>query len=122
MGSLSLMDFLKSDTRSRIKKLEDQLEQMRLFERRLAAITKESQLRFRVSIGSNWDGEKCVSVTTRGSLKKAMENAIAEFKKVNERSDVQAMYHVVAILPGKDEEVIVIPDLYWRSLMDPLRR
>lgn len=70
---------------------------------------------FVVHISSAWasEGEQSVEVDTFGTVKEAIRAAIAEFKKINRRSDVQGRYAVGIKL--ENGTYISVPEGYWRE-------
>lgn len=71
---------------------------------------EDKSFRYRVELHSLWadEGELDVSITgeERESLKKVTNRAETEFKKVNERSDVQARRAVYLVFPDDSEYMV----------------
>lgn len=68
----------------------------------LASIESVNDLDLEVKISSAWAeyGEKTIKFVGKGGLEAVMKRAIAKFKKVNKRSDVQGGYYVGVLLPN----------------------
>lgn len=84
--------FIRSlDEAAKIKALNE----MRVYDRRIAQGYDEKKLEYSVSINSHWadHGEKYVDVKAE-TLELAFQKARDEFKRVNQRSDVQGSYTV----------------------------
>jgi len=79
----------------------------RLFEK---ADTQNS--RYLVNLISLWadSGEKHTKTEYTGSLRDAIKKAEADFKRINDRTDVQAEYHVDVLIGGVS---VVVPGEYW---------
>ena len=75
-------------------------------------------LEIAVGIRSFWadKGETSIVRTGKGGLEAIMGEAIAEFKKVNERSDVQGSYHVVVVLPSGN--MVAVDEKYYEKFKD----
>jgi len=120
----ALVTLLHAEVSCRGKKLQEALRRQALLQEAVAPLTERRQLMFRVQLDDLWqnEGGQSVKVEHRGSLGTAMEKAIAEYLRVNQRSDVQATYRVWIVLPKvreKDKEidcgVIPIPEEYWEN-------
>tara|TARA_Y100000310_G_C20347350_1_gene652620 strand:- start:19 stop:390 length:372 start_codon:yes stop_codon:yes gene_type:complete len=76
---------------------------------------------YRVKLNSLWvnEGEKPVNVEYSGNLQDAIAAAEAEFKEVNQRSDVQANYSVFLCL---SENELPIPQKYWEMFQEKNKR
>ena len=60
-------------------------------------------------------GEKPVNIQYSGNLQDAIAAAEAEFKEVNQRSDVQANYSVSLCL---SKNILLIPKEYWEMFKE----
>ena len=69
---------------------------------------------YEVVIHSSWyhDGEKDTVTRHHGTLKEAIEKAEEEFKKVNNRGDVQGQYHPCLVLGGKPYFIL---ETFWEK-------
>ncbi|NOQ38363.1 hypothetical protein GQ472_05750 [archaeon] len=66
---------------------------------------------YHVFLRSLWpEGEKNIDLTDEGSLEYVIRTAEEDFKKINNRSDVQADYVVSIVL---DDLEYVVPKEYW---------
>ncbi len=79
----------------------------------LATMPDDSHLSYRIELFDGWPGEKSVSVQSAAPLRDVMKRAITKYKKVNNRSDVQARCVVIAIVPDTSVQVSV-PNEMWR--------
>ena len=70
---------------------------------------------YRVRLRSGWElhGEKNIDTKSKVSLERAVVNAIKKFKKINNRSDVQADWTVTVLV---DDEEHLIPEEHWKHL------
>jgi hypothetical protein len=69
---------------------------------------------YEVTIHSSWyhEGEKDTITRHHGTLKEAIEKAEEEFKKVNNRRDVQGDYHPRLVLGGKHYFIL---EMFWKK-------
>lgn len=69
---------------------------------------------FQVQIRSCWahEGEKNTEITHRGKLEEAIHIAQEDFKKANNRSDVQGDWFVFIIL---EDHKLEVPKEYWKD-------
>lgn len=76
-----------------------------------------TQFRYKVILTSLWSdkGEEDVVHEEQGLLEQVMANAYAEFKKINNRTDVQASCRVFVALPNYPEDWLVVPEQFWRQ-------
>jgi hypothetical protein len=92
----------------------------------LRKIEKDGKLTFLIEIENNWknEGGKDVKVRHRGSLKAGMKKAIDAFLADNNRSDVQGVYRVYAVVVRNWrkklatrhlEFTVPVPEEYWES-------
>ena len=88
------------------------LEKKASFSLRVLKNVNPRNAKYKVVLTSCWRdyGEKQVVLEVEGSMRKAIEAAEAEFKRVNSRSDVQADYDV-QIQVGQMQ--ISVPMDYW---------
>ena len=115
----SLASFVGQELDKRVKALENALASAKEIRSRYRVNPGAKCLIYRVTIISAWQdqGERPCSVAVKGSLKKAIQSGIAEFKRINERSDVQGTFHGEALIPKSDERMsVIIPERYWRHL------
>ena len=106
MGELAT-DLAKAESRVRtLKKLLEALPD-----------NVNTQFRYKVILTSLWgdEGEQDVVHEEQGLLERAMANACAEFKKINNRHDVQASCQVFVALPTFPEDWLVVPKQFWQQ-------
>lgn len=76
---------------------------------------------YRVTLHSCWadHGEQTITAHTTGSLEDAIKNAESEFKDINKRSDVQAIYTVQIVL---GQNVYQLPKFSWEQYIEKNRK
>lgn len=106
MGELAT-DLVKAESRVKILK--------RLIKALPRAV--DTQFRYKVILTSLWgnEGEQDVVHEEQGLLERAMANACAEFKKINNRHDAQASCQVFVALPTFPEDWLVVPKQFWQQ-------
>ena len=93
--------------------------QVKTIKRLLEALPNNvnTQFHYKVILTSLWgdEGEQDVVHKEQGLLERAMANACAEFKKINNRHDVQASCQVFVALPTFPEDWLVVPKQFWQQ-------
>lgn len=118
MAIPSLQTHITSDL---TKRIEEQRKALATLESGLALAQSQvrSQKMIEVTLHSLWSepsgfdqkGEKDVTLRAVGEPKHLVEAAETEFKRINNRGDVQARYLVYAIF---GETKVELPSSYWR--------
>jgi len=110
---MSLKQYLKKTLDEKIEEYKSGTdlteESLRILEQ-----TKTNTANYVVYLRSLWEneGERSTTTVYHGTLRKAIEVAEAEFKKRNNRSDVQASW-LVDICLGTSR--YSIPEQYWKK-------
>jgi hypothetical protein len=119
MSDVSILDFVKKEVADGLVGLEKQVRAQRNLNAQVQYLEGEGALTFTVRLDSLWDdhGEKDVTVQKKGSLALAVKEACAKFKQVNDRSDIQARWHVTVTIPGRPSPTIfTLPEKFWSHL------
>jgi len=112
------VEILKTNLTNRIKSvIRNSEKNIRLYRNIILPALKKTDLNnatYAVNLISLWEdqGEKPVRIKHKGTLEEAIKIAESDFKKVNNRGDVQAVYSVSLIL-GKRGKVPIF-DEYWK--------
>ncbi len=92
---------------------------VKVLKRLLAALpdSVDTQLCYKVVLNSlrTDEDEKNVEHVAQGLLAQVIAAAEAEFKKVNNRSDVQAKCCVFVALPAYPEDWFGVPERFWQQ-------
>ncbi len=77
----------------------------------------DTKFHYKIVLHSSWsdEGEQDVVHEEQGLLEQVMANAYAEFKKINNRTDVQASCRVFVALPKYPEDWLEVPEQFWRQ-------
>lgn len=118
----TILASLKSTLDAELQKLDKRRARVLKVLESLNSLGAESQLSFRVDLDSLWSdhGEKNTTTRGRGSLEKVLARAIRQFKKANNRSDVQATCNVYVMPPGI-RKGIRVDKAQWRKCFDELK-
>src|SRR3954466_15860692 len=118
MPEKSVLDYCTTQVLETTQQIESRLVKLKRLRARFS-YASEAHLQFKVVLSSLWadQGEKSVEIVGN-TLEAAMQEAIAEFKKINKRSDVQANYYVSAFLPTDPDSPISLPEQYWRPFKE----
>jgi|GEM_PF-4611463 len=102
----------KSDRKIATKVVSSELFQLLARTTKLQAyllfLSGKTPVKYRVGVQSLLPNEKYVEITTRLDLECAMRYAAKEFMGVNERTDVDGVYHVWIVI-AKNELSLEIP-------------
>jgi hypothetical protein len=108
--------YLKETVRTQLREAE---QQVALFERMLDTFAgiRSERLTYKVVLTHLWadEGGKGVTHEAKGSLADIMAAAIAEFRRVNNCTDLQANVYVYVALPGFLDHFFTVPEQYWRE-------
>jgi len=113
-----LRESLSEDVKRERNMVNLRRRQLRALEKRTSAALKlleklnTRNSKYVVSLKSLWAdyGESPVTVESEGSVERAVKTAEAEFKRVNQRGDVQADYRVSVVV---GELSLKVPYEYW---------
>lgn len=112
-----LIHSLEALLETRTTTLKEKLAEAQKCKRILARAAASGKLTFKVVLVSLWadEGEKSVVLVEQDELGSVMEKAIAQFMKVNNRSDVQANYSVYVLIKDRKKDLLnlPVPEEFW---------
>lgn len=111
------MHSLETLLETRTATLKEKLAEAQKCKRILARAAVSRKLTFKVVLASLWadHGEKAVVLVEQDELENIMKKAIAEFMKINDRTDVQAKYSVYVLLKDRKKDLLnlPVPEEFW---------
>jgi hypothetical protein len=120
-----IRESLLSEAESQIKELLVNLKKARTLKGFFAKKVASGKRRYKVVLVSMWTdhGELDVMVIQVGTLLDVMTFAAAEFKRKNNRSDIQAHWHVYAVVRDRSGLSISAPvqSWHWQKHMEKLK-
>lgn len=116
---MDMYTFLESELAKHVKFYAQKLRETKSSLRHLRMRRNTERVRFSVHLHDGWPDEKEVTIRSRPSLEKAMKAATASYRKINNRSDVQARCTVTAFVPAPGGSArINLPRSMWGQYFD----
>jgi hypothetical protein len=117
--STELKEHLQGALDTRVQTLKAKLAEGRRARNILDRQIRSGKITYKIVLVSLWadHGDKAVMLVEEGNLEELMKKAIAEFMKINRRSDVQANYSVYVLLKDKTKDLlnVPVPEEFWRQ-------